>query len=115
MSAITPSVTRSVGWLRTVPTASVTVRFMVRGPFEAEFTARILAGQGGQRTGNSYTPNLTTGSWWTISATFHEPPPGFGTFQSQVYQADRVILKIDATGDYRVWSGLVYVDDISWR
>ena len=94
---------------------TVTMRFMVRGPFEAEFTARILAGQGGQRTGNSYTPHLTTGSWWTISATFHEPPPGFGTFQSQVYQADRVILKIDATGDYRVWSGLVYVDDISWR
>ena len=94
---------------------TVTMRFMVRGPFEAEFTARILAGQGEQRTGNSYTPHLTTGSWWTISATFHEPPPGFGTFQSQVYQADRVILKIDATGDYRVWSGLVYVDDISWR
>ena len=94
---------------------TVTLRFMVRGPFEAEFTARILAGQGGQRTGNSYTPHLTTGSWWTVSATFHEPPPGFGTFQSQVYQADRVILKIDATGDYRVWSGLVYVDDISWR
>jgi hypothetical protein len=94
---------------------TVTLRFMVRGPFEAEFTARILAGQGGLRTGNSYTPHLTTGSWWTVSATFHEPPPGFGKFESQVYQADRVILKIDATGDYRVWSGLVYVDDISWR
>ncbi len=43
---------------------TVTVRFLVRGPFEAEFSARILAGQGDKRTGNSYNPHLTTGSWW---------------------------------------------------
>ena len=46
---------------------TVTVRFMVRAPFEAEFSARILAGQGDRRTGNSYNPHLTPGSWWTIS------------------------------------------------
>jgi hypothetical protein len=88
---------------------------MVRGPFEAEFSARILTGQGDRRTGNSYNPHLTTGSWWTVSATFHEPPLAFGTFQSELYNVDRIILKVDATGSYRVWSGPIYIDDISWR
>jgi hypothetical protein len=88
---------------------------MVRGPFEAEFTARILAGQGDRRTGNSYNPHLTTGNWWAISTTFHEAPTGFGTFQSDLHQVDRIILKVDATGSYRVWSGPIYIDDIGWR
>jgi hypothetical protein len=94
---------------------TVTLRFMVRGPFEAEFTARILAGQGDRRTGNSYVPHLTTGSWWTISATFHEPPLTFGTVSSDLFSVDRIILKVDATGSYRVWSGPIYIDDIGWR
>jgi hypothetical protein len=94
---------------------TVTVRFMVRGPFEAEFSARILAGQGDKRTGNSYNPHLTTGSWWAISTTFHEAPTSFGTFQSDVHYVDRIILKVDATGSYRVWSGPIYIDDIGWR
>jgi hypothetical protein len=94
---------------------TVTVRFLVRGPFEAEFSARILAGQGDRRTGNSYNPHLTTGSWWSISHTFHEAPTSFGTFQSDVHNVDRIILKVDATGSYRVWSGPIYIDDIGWR
>jgi len=24
-------------------------------------------------------------------------------------------LKVDATGTFRVWSGPIYIDDISWR
>ena len=94
---------------------TVTVRFMVRGPFEAEFSARIVTGQGDRRTGNSYNPHLTTGRWWTISATFHEPPLAFGTLQSDLHEVDRIILKVDATGSYRVWSGPIYIDDIAWR
>jgi FecR-like protein len=94
---------------------TVTIRFMVRGPFEAEFSARILVGQGDKRTGNSYNPHLTTGSWWAISTTFHEAPTSFGTFQSDVHNVDRIILKVDATGSYRVWSGPIYIDDIAWR
>jgi hypothetical protein len=94
---------------------TVTVRFMVRGPFEAEFSARILTGQGDRRTGNSYNPHLTTGRWWTISATFHEPPLAFGTLQSDLHNVDRIILKVDASGSYRVWSGPIYIDDIGWR
>jgi hypothetical protein len=94
---------------------TVTVRFMVRAPFEAEFTARILAGQGDKRTGNSYNPHLTAGSWWAISTTFHDAPPGFGTFESDVAQVDRIILKVDASGSFRVWSGPIYIDDIGWR
>ena len=94
---------------------TVTVRFMVRGPFEAEFSARIVTGQGDRRTGNSYNPHLATGRWWTISATFHEPPLAFGTLQSDLHEVDRIILKVDATGSYRVWSGPIYIDDIAWR
>jgi hypothetical protein len=94
---------------------TVTVRFMARGNFEAEFTARILAGQGDRRTGNSYTPHLTAGQWWAISTTFHEAPTGFGTFQSHINEVDRIILKVDVTGSFRVWSGSIYIDDIGWR
>jgi hypothetical protein len=94
---------------------TVTIRFMVRAPFEAEFSARILAGQGDRRTGNSYNPHLTPGNWWTVSATFHEAPPGFGNFVSDIDHIDRIILKVDATGSYRVWSGPIYIDDIAWR
>jgi len=94
---------------------TVTVRFMARAPFEAEFSARILAGQGEKRTGNSYNPHLTTGSWWTISNTFHEPPTTFGGPPSELDHVDRIILKVDATGSFRVWSGSIYIDDIGWR
>ena len=94
---------------------TVTVRFMVRGTGDAEFSARILAGQGDRRTGNTYTPQLTAGRWWTVSTTFHDQLTGFGTFESNIHMADRIILKVDATGTFRVWSGPIYIDDISWR
>jgi len=94
---------------------TVTLRFMVRASADAEFTARILAGQGDKRTGNSYNPHLGSGTWWTISTTFHEAQTGFGTFQSDVHAVDRIILKVDATGSFRVWSGPIYIDDIGWR
>jgi len=94
---------------------TVTIRFMARAPFEAEFSARILAGQGDKRTGNSYNPHLTTGSWWTISSTFHEPPTTFGSVPGSLEFTDRIILKVDATGSFRVWSGPIYIDDIGWR
>jgi len=94
---------------------TVTVRFMVRAPFEAEFSARILVGQGDRRTGNSYNPHLTAGSWWAISQTFHDAPAGFDTVNSNVQNVDRIILKVDASGSFRVWSGTLYIDDISWR
>ena len=94
---------------------TVTIRFMARTHFEAEFDARILVGQGGKITGNSYNPHLTTGSWWTISNTFHEPPTTFGAPPGDLDHVDRIILKVDATGSFRVWSGPIYIDDISWR
>ena len=94
---------------------TVTVRFMVRAPFDAEFSARIVAGQGDRRTGSSYTPHLTAGSWWAISQTFHDTPAGFDTVTSNVHNVDRIILKVDASGSFRVWSGALYIDDISWR
>jgi hypothetical protein len=94
---------------------TVTIRFMARTSFEAEFTARILVGQGEKRTGNSYNPHLTTGTWWTISNTFHEAPTTFGSVPGDLDHVDRIILKVDATGSFRVWSGPIYIDDIGWR
>jgi len=94
---------------------TVTVRFMIRGTGDAEFSARILAGQGDRRTGNTYNPQLTAGRWWTISTTFHDQLTGFGNFESNIHMADRIILKVDATGTFRVWSGPIYIDDIGWR
>jgi len=82
---------------------------------DAEFSARILAGQNDRRTGNTYTPQLTPGRWWTISTTFHDQLTGFGNFESNIHMADRIILKVDATGTFRVWSGPIYIDDIGWR
>jgi hypothetical protein len=94
---------------------TVTVRFMVRAPIDAEFEARIVAGQGDRRTGNSYNPHLTPGTWWTISTTFHDAPTSFGNPPSDLHNVDRIILKVDATGTFRVWSGPIYIDDIGWR
>jgi FecR protein len=94
---------------------TVTVRFMVRAPIDAEFEARIVAGQGDRRTGNSYNPHLTPGTWWTISTTFHDAPTSFGNPPSDLHNVDRIILKVDATGTFRVWSGAIYIDDIGWR
>ncbi|HXU03448.1 MAG TPA: FecR family protein, partial [Polyangia bacterium] len=94
---------------------TVSVRFMIQGTGDAEFTARILAGQGDRRTGNTYTPQLTAGRWWTISTTFHDQLTGFGNFESNIHMADRIILKVDATGTFRVWSGSIFIDDIGWR
>jgi hypothetical protein len=94
---------------------TVTVRFMVRAPVDAEFEARILAGQGDRRTGNSYNPHLTPGTWWTISTTFHDAPTSFGNPPSDLHSVDKIILKVDATGTFRVWSGPIYIDDIGWR
>jgi hypothetical protein len=94
---------------------TVTVRFMVRAPVDAEFEARIVAGTGDRRNGNSYHPHLTPGTWWTISTTFHDAPTSFGNPPSDLHNVDRIILKVDATGTFRVWSGLIYIDDIGWR
>jgi hypothetical protein len=94
---------------------TVTIRFMVRAPVDAEFEARIIAGQGDRRTGNSYNPHLTPGTWWTISTTFHDAPTSFGNPPSDLLNVDRIILKVDATGTFRVWSGPIYIDDIGWR
>jgi hypothetical protein len=105
----------------TLPTAvdlrgkTVTMHFFVQAPFDAEFTARIYAVQVGKRVGTSYTARLTAGNWWTISNTFREPPRGFATTGSDVATVDRLILSIEASGDFRTWNGRVYVDDVSWR
>ena len=29
--------------------------------------------------------------------------------------SDGLVLRIDASGDRRTWSGTIYIDDVSWR
>ena len=40
--------------------------------------------------------------------------PG-GNPPSDLHAVDKIILKVDATGSFRVWSGPIYIDDIGWR
>jgi hypothetical protein len=94
---------------------TVTVHFYVSGPEDAEFTARIQADVVGKRIGDTYTPNLYPGRWWTISNTFGAKSKVLDFGSSEIEGIRRLILKIDATGTRHVWAGAIYIDDISWR
>jgi hypothetical protein len=96
---------------------TVVVHFYVDAPAEVTFDARVLADDVGRRAGNTYAPGLAPGKWWAVSTTFHGPT---GIFEPHANtagasQVDALVLRIDATGDRRTWSGTIYIDDVSWR
>jgi len=96
---------------------TVVVHFYVEAPPEVTFDARVLADDVGRRAGNTYAPGLAPGKWWAVSTTFHGPT---GIFEPHANtagasQVDALVLRIDATGDRRTWSGAIYIDDVSWR
>jgi hypothetical protein len=96
---------------------TVVVHFYVDAPADVTFDARVLADDVGRRAGNAYAPGLTPGKWWAVSTTFHGPT---GIFEPHSNTAgashtDAIVLRIDATGDRRTWSGTIYIDDVSWR
>jgi len=94
---------------------TVTVHFFVRGPAEAQFTARIVTMQAGRRLSTSYTAGLTAGGWRTVSSSFLDFPIGAVAGTTDGHEVDGLILKIEATGSHRVWSGVLYIDEIGWR
>jgi FecR protein len=96
---------------------TVVVHFYVDAPGDVTFNARVLADDVGRRAGNTYAPGLTPGKWWAVSTTFHGPT---GIFEPHANTAgashvDGLVLRIDAAGDRRTWSGTIYIDDVSWR
>ncbi|HVV17035.1 MAG TPA: FecR domain-containing protein [Polyangia bacterium] len=96
---------------------TVVVHFYVDGPADARFDARILADDVGRRAGNTYAPGLTPGKWYAVSATFHGPS---GIFEPRANvagaaQIQGLVIRIDAAGDRRTWSGTIYIDDVSWK
>jgi ferric-dicitrate binding protein FerR (iron transport regulator) len=99
---------------------TLTVHFYVEGPPDLHFGAQIfaVAGAGGgdpKWVGGGFTPNLTTGRWWTISHKYQEDNRLFEGGTAAVKDVDRLTLQIYAIGQDRVWSGRVFVDDIGWQ
>ncbi len=96
---------------------TVVVHFYVDGPADARFDARILADDVGRRAGNTYAPGLIPGKWYAVSTTF-ERPSGIFEPRANVAGASQIqglVIRIDATGDRRTWSGMIYIDDVSWK
>jgi hypothetical protein len=96
---------------------TVLAHFYVDGPADARFDARILADDVGRRAGNTYAPGLTPGKWYAVSTTFHGPS---GIFEPRANvagaaQIQALVIRIDAAGDRRTWSGTIYIDDVSWK
>jgi ferric-dicitrate binding protein FerR (iron transport regulator) len=103
---------------------TVTVHVFVEGPSDLRFGAQIFAVNSppsGGRTreatwvGGGYTPDLTTGRWWTLSHRFERENHLFEGGTSVVDRVERLAVQIYAIGKDRIWTGRVFVDDIGWQ
>jgi hypothetical protein len=96
---------------------TVVVHFYVDAPGDVTFDARVLADDVGRLAGNAYAPGLSPGKWYAVSTTFHGPTGIFEPHSNtaSASHTDAIVLRIDATGDRRTWSGTIYIDDVSWR
>jgi ferric-dicitrate binding protein FerR (iron transport regulator) len=103
---------------------TVTVHVFVEGPSDLRFGAQIFAVNmppSGGRTrestwvGGGYTPDLTTGRWWTLSHRFERENRLFEGGTSVVDHVERLAVQVYAIGKDRVWTGRVFVDDIGWQ
>lgn len=105
---------------------TVTVHVYVDGPADARFTAELVVVNQGRWVSGPPSRLLTPGHWWTISHRFEAenvaggpgssnpgPFPVGGT--SPVSDVDRLGVAIHSTGGRRVWTGAVYLDDVSWK
>ncbi len=96
---------------------TVVVHFYVDAPADVTFDVRVLGDDVGRRTGHTYAPGLVPGKWYAVSTTFRGPS---GIFEPKANVADAshigaLVIRVDATGDRRTWSGTIYIDDVSWR
>ena len=99
---------------------TVTVHFFVEGPDEIRFGAQLFAvnrpsPDDAKWVGGGFTPDLTTGRWWTLSHSFERDNRLFEGGTSPVDRVEKVTLQIYAIGKDRVWTGRVFVDDLGWR
>jgi len=103
---------------------TVTVHVFVEGPSDLRFGAQIFAvnlppssGRTREATwvGGGYTPDLTTGRWWTLSHRFERENRLFEGGTSVVDRVERLAVQIYAIGKDRIWTGRVFVDDIGWQ
>ena len=103
---------------------TVTVHVFVEGPSDLRFGAQIFAVNSppsGGRTreatwvGGGYTPDLTTGRWWTLSHRFERENRLFEGGTSVVDRVERLAVQVYAIGKDRIWTGRVFVDDIGWQ
>ena len=65
--------------------------------------------------GGGYTPDLTTGRWWTLSHRFERENRLFEGGTSVVDHVERLAVQVYAIGKDRIWTGRVFVDDIGWQ
>lgn len=96
---------------------TVMVHLYVDAPADVTFDVRVLADDVGRRTGHTYAPGLVPGRWYAVSTTFRGPS---GIFEPRANVADAshidaLVVRVDATGERRTWSGTIYIDDVSWR
>jgi len=96
---------------------TVIVHLYVDAPEDVTFDVRVLGDDVGRRTGHTYAPGLVPGRWYAISTTFRGPS---GIFEPRANVADAahidgLVVRVDASGDRRTWSGTIYIDDVSWR
>src|SRR5205085_4435841 len=100
---------------------TVTVHFFVEGPTDTQFGAQLFAINDGappgdpKWVGGGFTPNLTTGRWWTLTHTFQRENRLFEGGTSPVDHVEKLGFQVYAIGKDRVWTGRVYVDDIGWQ
>jgi ferric-dicitrate binding protein FerR (iron transport regulator) len=103
---------------------TVIVHVFVEGPSDLRFGAQIFAVNSppsGGRTreatwvGGGYTPDLTTGRWWTLSHRFERENHLFEGGTSVVDRVERLAVQVYAIGKDRIWTGRVFVDDIGWQ
>jgi ferric-dicitrate binding protein FerR (iron transport regulator) len=105
---------------------TLTAHLYVDGPSDARFSVELFVVHRGGWIASHPVEELRPGRWWTVSHRFDienpsgvsgssNPMPYPSGGMSAVTDCNRVALAIHSTGDRRVWSGAVYVDDVGWK
>ena len=89
----------------------------VDGPAGVPFGAQVLAVNHEVWVSGTATNNQQTGRWIALSHTFAADNRVYTGGTSKVNDVDAVVIELWAAGakPQRTWSGVVYVDDVTWR
>jgi|HubBroStandDraft_6_1064221.scaffolds.fasta_scaffold141059_2 hypothetical protein len=95
---------------------TVVLHLFVEGPADASFDVRVFGESVGTRMGHDVTRGLHPGRWLTVRSYY---PPGIPTYDPQQSTeptgVQNLIVRLDATGPVRAWTGALYLDDVSWH